>query len=256
MISRESQVRPPPSEITSLPGGFVIREAVPADLDATARAHVRLLPVGLFPSMGTRFLRRWHQTFLCPPHGVAFVVTHPSAPGQGVVGFLLGSTDQAAHTAGVLANRRVLAGLIARGTLAFVRRPRIAVRFVRTRGRAWLARLLRRPRPEPAQHGAARPRSVAVLAAISVEPSARGHGLGAHLVRQFLATAWDRGADAAELVTATRPDGAGRFYQRLGWRPAGERVTRDGTTVCTYLYPLRSSGEASSADGGGEGHGS
>lgn len=230
-----------------LPGGYILRPATAADLPATARAHVRLLPVGLFPALGARFVRRWHRTYLSVPHSVALVVVDPAAREHGVVGFLLGSTDQAAQTAALLGNRRLLLGLAVAGTLALLRRPRLAVQFLRTRAGNWLRRLLRRPAPDPEGPGSA-PVTVAVLAAIAVEPGARRHGLGAHLVGHFLQLARRGPADVAELVTEA--DGGPTFYERLGWEPRGERVTRDGMTVHTYAYQLADAPTASPADDG------
>ena len=100
------------------PDGFILRPAVPEDLHLTARAHVDLLPFGLFPSLGVGFVRRRHRTFLDSPHGAGYVVIDPQAPGNGTVGFLLGTTDQAAHTAAVLADRRTMAVLALSGAAA------------------------------------------------------------------------------------------------------------------------------------------
>ena len=219
----------------------VIRRATPADLLKTARAHRDLLPVGLFPSMGVRFLRRWHRTFLRPPYGIALVAVDHAVQGE-VVAFLLGTTDQAAHTEALLRDRRVLLELAGSGALALLRRPRPATRFVRTRGRPWLRRLVER-RGAVAHPPEAQERNpVAVLAAVAVEPGARGRGLGAALVRRFLAEARAQDAAVAELVTVVPAEDAagGGFYEALGWCARGDRRSRDGATVRTYAYPLRS----------------
>lgn len=229
------------SERVVVPSGSIIRSAEAADLRATAQAHVRFLPVGLFPSFGERFLRRWHRTFLLSPYGIALVAVDRGGGGDQVVGFLLGTTDQAAQTDALLRDRRALFELSAAGLLALLRRPRLAARFARTRGRPWLHKLLQRRRVPAGPSDVPSAKPVAVLAAVAVEGGARGRGLGAALVRQFLAQARDRGADVAELVTVIPAEGgAGAgFYERLGWCPTGDRRTRDGTTVRTYVYPLR-----------------
>lgn len=229
--------RPSSTIRTVLPGGLVLRTAVPADLRETAGQHVRLLPVGLFPHMGPRFLRRWHRTFLRIAHGIAFVVVDP-ARDQKVVGFLLGSTDQAAHMDALLRDRRSIIELVAAGSVALLVRPHLAVKFLRTRGRAWLRRVVGQRMSVPSGVRVNRPPSVAVLSAIAVEPHLRGQGVGAHLVRHFIAEARASGSAVAELVTEAGSAGAGGLYERLGWRAAGERVTRDGTMVCTYGYVL------------------
>lgn len=225
---------------TVVPNGSRIRRAEVGDLRSTAHAHLRFLPVGLFPSMGERFLRRWHRTFLRPPYGIALVAVDRQARGEQVVGFLLGSTDQAAQTDALLRNRRTLLALGAAGLLALLRRPRLAARFVRTRGRPWLHKLMRRRTATASTPGTRPPRPVAVLAAVAVESGARGRGLGAALVRQFLAEVRASGAEVAELVTVVPGEGGAGvgFYERLGWCATGERHTRDGTTVRTYVYRL------------------
>ncbi|NEK93365.1 GNAT family N-acetyltransferase [Modestobacter muralis] len=219
----------------------MIRPAEAADLSATAQAHVLLLPVGLFPSMGERFLRCWHRTFLRLPHGIALVAVDAGAGAGQVVGFLLGTTDQATHTDALLRDRRALMDLGASGLLALLRRPRLAARFARTRGRPWLRKLLQRrgSAVQPPEAHSVGP--VAVLAAVAVQDSARGHGLGAALVHHFLAAAQAGGADVAELVTVVPHEGgtSAGFYECLGWCATGDRSTRDGTTVRTYAYPLR-----------------
>jgi len=190
--------------------------------------------------MGVRYLQRWHRTFLRVPHGIALVIVGPAARSDEVVAFLLGITDQAAHTAALLRDRRVILELAGSGSLSLLARPRLAARFVRTRGRPWLRKLLRHQLPS--RGSAAQPAAaVAVLAAVAVETSARGRGLGAHLVRRFLAEARNSGAGVAELVTVAPADGgaAAGFYERLGWRAVGDLCTRDGTTVRTYVYILR-----------------
>ena len=188
-----------------------------------------------------RFLRRWHRTFLRPPYGIALVAVDEAVQGE-VVAFLLGTTDQAAHTDALLGDRRVLLELGASGALALLRRPRLATRFVRTRGRPWLRRLVQR-RGVVAHSSEAQDRNpVAVLAAVAVEPGARGRGLGAALVRRFLAEAGAQDAAVAELVTVVPAEGAAGagFYERLGWCARADRRSRDGVTVRTYAYPLRS----------------
>lgn len=224
-----------------VPDGSAIRWAEAADLRATAQAHVRFLPVGLFPSMGERFLRRWHRTFLRLPYGIALVAVDRQARGDQVVGFLLGTTDQAAQTNALLSDRRALVELSASGLLALLRRPRLAARFARTRGRPWLHKLVQRRATTGFTPGARSVKPVAVLAAVAVESDARGRGLGAALVRRFLAEARAGGVDVAELVTVVPAEGGAgaEFYERLGWCATGDRRTRDGTTVRTYAYSLR-----------------
>lgn len=223
----------------SAAGRLVLRGAVPADLEATARIHVRLLPVGFFPALGVRFVRRWHRTFLESPHAVAFVAVEPNAPGDNVGAFLFGSTDEAAHMSALWAERRSVAALTFLAAVSLLGRPGLIRRFVRTRARPWTRRLVRTisTRSTMQPHNDA---PVAVLSAVAVEPVFQGSGVGVRLVALFLERADARGAAAAELVTLTGPGGADRFYERLGWSAVGVHTTRDGHTVRSYRYLLAS----------------
>jgi GNAT superfamily N-acetyltransferase len=226
---------------------LVLRPAGHDDLHLTARVHVDLLPIGLFPALGTHFVRRWHRTFVDSPHGAIYVVIDPQAPGNGFVGFLLGTTDQAAYTAAVLADPRAMAGLALRGSTALLRRPRLGWHFTRSRALPWARRLFH-PRsavPAAAPGLKARPgvtpEPVAVLCAVAVRPDRRGSGVGGRLVAHFLRQARLSGATTAELVTAVGALGAARFYERSGWQAGPERQTRDGDLVRTYQRTLHDS---------------
>ncbi len=216
---------------------LALRGATTADLDATAHLHIEQLPVGFFPDLGPHFMRRWHKTFLDSPHGVALVAVCRCDAGEQVCAFLFGSIDESAHLRAVLADRRCLLALAATAAVSLLRHPPLAVRFLRTRARPWTRRLLRtltsRPAAPPARTD---PVPVALLAAVAVRPSLRGSGVGARLVELFLIRAHERGAATAELVTGAGPDGAGAFYEHLGWSPGREHRTRDGDTVRSYRH--------------------
>lgn len=233
--------------------GPTVRPATEHDLSITAAAHARLLPHGLFPRLGPRYMQRWHATFLDSPHGVALVAHNCSAGSQGrpVAGFLVGSTHQARHVDRVVARHR---GDLARaGALALARRPLLGVHFVRTRSRTYARRLLGRRRPHRSRAPAAGPgtvsgvradsQQVAVITAVAVEPDVRGSGIGAQLVAVFLDLARASGAPVAELVTYTGTGGASAFYERLGWVAVREHTTLDGEVVRTFRYDLQASGE-------------
>ncbi len=219
--------------------GLIVRPATPADLQATARAHISMLPAGLFPALGPRFVRHWHRTFLDSPHGVAFVMVDPRSEGV-IGGFLLGTSDQARFTSALLADRRSMATLVISGTAALSRRPRLGLHFLRTRARPWARRLLRRRPAVEASTGAVpeQPERLAVLSAVAVHPTMQGRGVGERLVEQFLAQARRAGASTALLVTEIGQDGAAGFYDRLGWTAVRDRTTRDGTAVRIYRHPV------------------
>ena len=228
---------PRPGPVTE--DDLVLRCATIADLGATAQLHVEQLPAGFFPGLGPRFMRRWHRTYLDSPHGVALVaVCRCDARGH-VCGFLFGSIDEAAHMRAVLADRRCLLVLAAVAAVSLLRHPSLAVRFVRTRARPWTRRLLGTLTYQTAAPPAGTDSApVAVLAAVTVRPSLRGSGVGARLVELFLSHAHEGGCATAELFTSAGSDGAGAFYERLGWSPGSEYRTRDGDMVRSYRHPV------------------
>ncbi|MEJ5946523.1 GNAT family N-acetyltransferase [Pseudokineococcus basanitobsidens] len=214
----------------------VVRPATASDLPRTARWQVLHLPHGFFPSLGTRFVRRWHATHLGGRHGVALVAElDAGARGRVPVGFLVGATDQVAHVREVVAHHRGPLALAA--ALALLRRPRTAARFARTRLRPYARRLLGRDSPGTADDAGAAEGAVAVVAAVVVAPAARGAGVGEALLAAFADAARGAGTEVAELVTRA-DSGAAAFYERLGWERVRERADRDGVVVLTYRCAL------------------
>ncbi|WP_158632427.1 GNAT family N-acetyltransferase [Micromonospora sp. Llam0] len=215
-----------------------MRPAGYADLAATARTHVEFLPVGLFPSLGAGFVRRWHRTYLDPRHGVGYVVTDRTTSDDDVVGFLLGTTDQAAHMATLFADRRALASLSASGAGTLIRRPRLA-RQLASRALPWARQIAQRRSGQPAPaDGPGENPQVAVMVAVAVQPQWRGSGIGAELVRRFVEDARRAGAAEAELVTPVGSAGATGFYERLGWELGPCWHTRDGDQLQAYRQRL------------------
>ncbi|NKX49295.1 GNAT family N-acetyltransferase [Arthrobacter deserti] len=222
-----------------------VRPATAADLARTASWQAAFLPYGLFPKLGGRFVRRWHATFLDSPFGVALVAGQEGPGGRVPVGFLVGSTDQEAHVDEVI--RRHRASLAAAGLAALLLRPRLCAHFLRTRGKAYFRRLLthpdaaaRRGSPGDATRvpGAAGLAGTAVVTAVAVVPEARSCGAGRDLLGFFLAQSQAAGAGRAELAVMAGPGSAEAFYDRLGWVPVDEHLSRDGSRVLTYRYTL------------------
>ncbi|WP_211349425.1 GNAT family N-acetyltransferase [Micromonospora pisi] len=222
------------------PGQLVLRLMTEEDLPATSRAHVSLLPFGMFPSLGARFVRRWQRTFLDSRHGVGYVVIDPAVAPGAVVGFLLGTSDQTAHATALTADRRTMASLAGTGCAALCVRPRVAARLLRSRFRPWTRRLLHRP-VEPAAARSFTSPQVAVITALAVHPGWRKNGIGERLVAHFLEHVRTAGARWAELQTSVGPLGAAGFYERLGWRARSQRLTPDGDVLRTYYCIPQSS---------------
>lgn len=215
----------------------LIRRPMPSELPILADLHVDCLPHGLFPRLGRRFMRRWYATFLDSPYGVALVAESPLPGDPGVVAFLVGATDQHRHVSSVLARHRLR--LVLAGAAALSVRPGLLWHFLRTRAGRYAVRVLRPRPPSPEGRGDLGPtRPIAVVTAIVVAGPARNLGTGTALVRAFAAAASAAGSDRAELVTLVGTEGAGRFYERLGWAAVETHRTRDGDLVATYRVDL------------------
>jgi len=195
-----------------------------ADLAQSARMHQMLLPHGLFPRLGDRFMRRWHRTFVDSPHGVAL----GAVDAEGTVhAFLLATTDQVMYTRNVLTSaRRALAW---RGALALAMRPVVAAQFLRTRSVRYLNRLLpvRSQDPVALTPAAAQ---VGVLHAVAALPAVRGQGVGAALLGEYVRLAAERGTPLLQLITRDTL-GAADFYRGQGWVITDRRRDRDGHAV-------------------------
>lgn len=212
-----------------------VREMTEVDLRFASALHRSSLGHGLFPSLGPRFLRCYLRTFTSSPTAVALVAELDGA----VAGFLVGVLDEPTHYRGVVRQHGLR--LAAMGLTALAVRPRVALRFARTRMRRYvggLGRLARADRSVGARVSAARPAD-AILTHVAVAAEARSARVGSALVVRFTELARGRGAAAARLVTRSGEAGAGPFYERLGWRRGGEFVDRDGLTWLRYRLDLQ-----------------
>jgi ribosomal protein S18 acetylase RimI-like enzyme len=221
---------------SSLGSGRVeVRPAVVGDVPFAAALHRATLPHGFFAQLGVGFLQTYYRSFLRSPHAVALVAVADGEP----LGVLVGTVRNRAHYAWV--GRHEGPRLALAGAAALALRPSLAAGFLRRRAgrylRAW-KRVARHPvrgspgTPHPPE------RDLAVLTHVSISPTARGRGLGAALVDAFTATARERGAIEAHLVTLSGPEGAGGFYARHGWRYEGEGRTADGAPVGRWSLDL------------------
>lgn len=211
----------------------------PEDVNRVAALHLEALPHGLFPSLGPRFLARYHRTFLTSPFGSGWIIDH----GGVVTGFIAGTFDQEAHQDHVI--RRDGTRLVTAASLALSRRPATATRFVRTRSVRYARKLVRVSRTAPPQRppppAGAPPAPPAggwsgVLAHIAVDPAWRSNGSGTRLTRAFASWAELAGAAEVRLSTLAGPGGAGAFYERLGW--TASEVVEDADQVAWTRYRL------------------
>lgn len=212
------------------PHGLTVRSGRPADVHTTACLHIAHLGVGLFPRLGLAFVRRWHATYQGSPSGVFLVAEAGPPHARKVVGYLLGSTDEHAHTAHVLRyHRRELAKA---GAIALAARPRVAATFIATRLGRYARRLLTRRSATTATHG--RSAGPGVLTALVLDEAHRGTGAGRALVHAFEDIARRSGAQRLDLVTKRGSDGAGAFYEHLGWELVVNTTSKDGDGLEKY----------------------
>ncbi len=109
----------------------------PAEVAVAALLHREHFPAGFLAQAGERVLRAWYEIARTSPHAVTLV----ARDGDGrVLGYLFGTADDDAHRAYVVSRWRVLGVALACG---LVRRPRLALRFLRTRSLRYARRLLR-----------------------------------------------------------------------------------------------------------------
>lgn len=236
-----------PAPTAALPPGYLLRRMRPTDTDATARLHRRLLPNGLFPRLGLRFVRRWHATFLDTPAATGLAVVHHGE----VVAFVVATLDQRLYLRHALrTHRRPLAW---RGALGLLARPHVLLHFLRTRVRAYSRHLLPGAARRSQVRVTAPPRDrrlrVAVVHAVVTSEQARGLGCARALLEAVVAAAQQARADHVALVTdvaheqdRTGPAGAAAMYEALGWERVEVRPHRDGRWVAEYRLPLRPPG--------------
>lgn len=223
-----------PTNDARLPAGDArLRRMTPADLPFVATQHLHHFPDGFFARLGPAFLAEYYRPFLTGPHAHAYTVDVAGRP----VGFLVGVTHPVAHRQHVLRNHgRVL---VVRAALSLLVRPRLALHFVRTRGRLYTRKMWVGRRTPPAAPVAVAERP-AVLAHVVVAEGARSRGIGAALVERFVEDAAAAGCARISLVTAAGHDGAGSYYAERGWHAKGERSTPDGMRLATYERPVPS----------------
>lgn len=218
-----------PIVVRLLPGNSNLRAARIDDLDFCTALHAETLPHGFFAELGYSFLRAYLATFVSSPHAVALLLTVQDSP----VGMVVGVVRLRAHRYWVLRHRGLRLAVL--GATALATRPRLAVRFARTRTvhyfRAWRGR--RNP-PTGQPTG-----QVAVLSHIAVAPGAQGAGFGRQLVDAFVDAAREAGAQRVVLATLAGESGAAGFYRKQGWSGSRPNPNFDGQSMIVFSLALR-----------------
>jgi predicted N-acetyltransferase YhbS len=202
----------------------------PADLDFVVCQHQAHFPEGFFARLGRDFLTEYYRPYLSSRFARAVIADAGGRP----VGYLVGVTHAAEHRDYVL--RTHGRALLRRAVRALLGRPGLALTFLRTRARKYLAKALRQVRRDPAPApGAAR--RIAVLDRVAVAETAQSQGIGSALIESFVADAARAGCARVHLVTADGDGGAAGYYESHGWHCCGEHRTPDGQKLLTYARP-------------------
>ena len=204
------------------------------DLPFAVDQHLLHFPDGFFARLGRGFLTEYYRAFLTGPDARTSIAEVHGRP----TGYLVGVTDPAAHRRHVIQQHgRALA---VKAVLAMLRRPWLAVRFLRTRSRLYTRKLLPRRTAQCEPTGSpGGPSRTAVLTHVAVVPEAQSGGIGSELIQRFDDQVHAAGGEQLTLVTAAGADGAGPYYERRGWHVAGERCTPDGLRLTTYTRPVK-----------------
>lgn len=193
-----------------------------AHLDHAVALHVGAVPEGFFAELGVPFLREYYRAFRDSPHGIALAALVDGVP----CGVVVGTVDDWRHYRWILRHR--VRSHATAALMGVLRRPGLAVRFLRTRafryGRGAL-RLRARRRHVAASEG---PRSTTgVLTHLAVDERHRDNGVERELVDAFVGHARRHGTWTLRVQTRSA-GGAAPSFARLGWKPAGRSRNLDG----------------------------
>lgn len=210
----------------------------------TAALHAHQLPNGLFPALGQRFLRVWHQTFLDSDHAAGAVVVDTSAE-DAVVGYLLLALHPLDHVHELKTKYR--RELLLEGMRGLLCHPGVGLHFVRTRALRYTVRLFAR---RPSRPGTSDEDPVpAVVHSVATDPRYARQGVAARLLHWAQLRTTDAGIHQLALVTDAEktssgnllaPDesqGAAAMYDHLGWRRTSQRE-RDGRWLVEFRKDL------------------
>jgi glycosyltransferase involved in cell wall biosynthesis/ribosomal protein S18 acetylase RimI-like enzyme/O-antigen ligase len=199
------------------PRGPTVRPATPDDASVIARLHRATLPDAFLPRLGDRFLRRLYRAMAGDPEAVLLV----SENGEGVVGFAAGTPSVTRFYRRFKRRHGV--------PVALLLLPRLARRDVRRR--------LRETARYPNGMGTT---TDAELLSIGVAPEHERGGIGRRLASELLTGLSERGAEEVRVVVAASNRRANRFYQRIGFRPAGTIAVHEGAASNVLLMRCRS----------------
>ena len=202
-------------------GLVVIRPATVADARAMGRLHADGMPDAFLPTLGPRFLARLYRALAADPDAVALVAEGV----DGVVGFAAGVPSVGGFYRRFARGHGPAAALAAAPRLV---RPSVARRLLET------VRY-------PATGNGDGPMPDAELLSIAVAPGWRAGGTGRALADGVLEGLGARGAGQVKVVVGAANGGANRFYERVGFQPAGQLSVHQGTPSNVWIRSCRSS---------------
>lgn len=200
-----------PHAVPSVTEGRV-RRARPSDAESMARLHRESMPTAFLPELGGGFLRRLYRAMTNEPDAVAVVAEDRGA----VVGFAAAVPSVGAFYRGFVRHEGFAAGLAAAPKLV---RPSVLRRAIET-----------------ARHPARTPGLPdAELLSIAVDAQHRSGGVGRELADAVTAGLADRGVRRFKVVVDVDNEDANRFYERLGYRPAGRTSVHRGAASNVWV---------------------
>lgn len=212
-----------------------VRAMKHVDVPTVVRAHLDAFPHGFYSRLGPEFMTAYVRAHLRSPAACSLAAVDRRT-GE-VVGYLLGTLDDAAHRAH---KARQSSGLLAReGFRALRRRPELWGEFLRVRA-LWYAKRLARARmasPRANSVCAAAGRS-AELQYICVKQQLRLRGVGSDLHDRFVLEARSAGVATVRLVTEEDNHVARGLYEHRGWVSDGTVQSRDGRRLLRMLLLL------------------
>jgi glycosyltransferase involved in cell wall biosynthesis/ribosomal protein S18 acetylase RimI-like enzyme len=214
----DGETMPAPSP--ALP--VVVRPASVGDAAAMARLHAEELPDAFLPTLGHRFLTRLYRALVADPEAVALVAETV----DGVVGIATGVVSVGGFYWRFARRHGAAAVLVAAPRLV---RPSVLRRLLET---------VRYPATATRPVG---PLPDAELLSIVVAPSCRTGGTGRALADDVLRGLAERGAVKVKVVVGAANRGANRFYERVGFRPAGQLSVHQGTPSNVWIRSCHSS---------------
>jgi glycosyltransferase involved in cell wall biosynthesis/ribosomal protein S18 acetylase RimI-like enzyme len=205
----------------------VVRAARVGDAAMMARLHGDELPDAFLPTLGPGFLTRLYRALATDPQAVALVAESV----DGVVGFATGVASVGGFYRRFARRHGPAAALTAAPRLI---RPSV------------LRRLLETVRYPASATAPARALPDAELLSIAVAPGCRTGGTGRALADGVLQGLAERGVAEIKVVVSAANGGANRFYEKVGFRPAGHLSVHQGTPSNVWIRSCHSSSRSPS----------